>query len=89
MPGYSVRVDHGIERVAVMGRVAESVKVEGALEDVDRACRSGPLLTGWPAGVGMPHERFLRVGDMVRSWVERIGEMLHRMLDFEFDEQSY
>ena len=38
------------------------------------------ILTGSPAGVGMPYQRFLKSGDVVRLWIERIGEMSHRMV---------
>lgn len=38
------------------------------------------ILTGSPAGVGMPHQRFLKSGDTVKLWIERIGEMSHRMV---------
>lgn len=38
------------------------------------------ILTGSPAGVGMPYQRFLKSGDTVRLWIERIGEMSHRMV---------
>jgi 2-keto-4-pentenoate hydratase/2-oxohepta-3-ene-1,7-dioic acid hydratase in catechol pathway len=38
------------------------------------------ILTGTPAGVGMPYQRFLKSGDTVRLWIERIGEMSHRMV---------
>lgn len=38
------------------------------------------ILTGTPAGVGMPYQRFLKAGDTVRLWIERIGEMSHRMV---------
>lgn len=31
------------------------------------------ILTGTPAGVGMARQRFLRGGDVVRQWIERIG----------------
>lgn len=171
MPGYSVRVDHEIELVAVMGKAAKNVKVEDALGYVagytiandlsarevgrpltpqgspfhydwitmkcfDGACPLGPwivpaaevgdpqrlamklwvndvlmqdsstdqmifnvaeqiawlssrltlqpgdlILTGSPAGVGVPHGRFLKAGDTVRLWIERVGEMSHRMVE--------
>jgi len=32
------------------------------------------ILTGTPAGVGMARQRFLRQGDVVRQWIENIGE---------------
>lgn len=32
------------------------------------------ILTGTPAGVGMARNRFLRPGDSVRHWIEKIGE---------------
>ena len=173
MPGYSARIDHEIELVAVMGRMAKNVTVEDALRHVagytiandlsarevgrpltpqgspfhydwitmkcfDGACPLGPwivpaadigdpqrlamklwvngvlmqdsstdrmifsvaeqiawlssrvtlqpgdlILTGSPAGVGVPHGRFLKAGDTVRLWIERIGEMSHRMVDVE------
>jgi len=35
------------------------------------------VLTGTPAGVGMPRGRFLRPGDTVRLWIESIGEFSH------------
>ena len=37
------------------------------------------VLTGTPAGVGMPRKRFLRPGETVRLWIESIGEFSHRM----------
>jgi len=42
--------------------------------------RPGDLvLTGTPAGVGMPRNRFLRPGETVRLWIEKIGELTHRV----------
>ena len=35
------------------------------------------ILTGTPAGVGMPRGRFLRPGETVRLWIEKIGELVH------------
>lgn len=32
------------------------------------------ILTGTPAGVGMPDNDFLRPGDVVKQWIENIGE---------------
>ena len=37
------------------------------------------ILTGTPAGVGMPRKRFLQPGETVRLWIEKIGELSHRM----------
>jgi 2-keto-4-pentenoate hydratase/2-oxohepta-3-ene-1,7-dioic acid hydratase in catechol pathway len=37
------------------------------------------VLTGTPAGVGMPRGRFLKPGDKVRLWIEKIGELSQRM----------
>jgi len=37
------------------------------------------VLTGTPAGVGMPRGRFLQPGDVVRLWIENIGEFSHRI----------
>ena len=37
------------------------------------------VLTGTPAGVGMPRKRFLNAGDSVKLWIEGIGEMTHTM----------
>jgi len=37
------------------------------------------VLTGTPAGVGMPRKRFLAPGDSVKLWIEGIGEMTHTM----------
>jgi 2-keto-4-pentenoate hydratase/2-oxohepta-3-ene-1,7-dioic acid hydratase in catechol pathway len=42
--------------------------------------RPGDLeLTGTPAGVGMPRKRFLQTGDKLRLYIERIGELTHRV----------
>jgi 2-keto-4-pentenoate hydratase/2-oxohepta-3-ene-1,7-dioic acid hydratase in catechol pathway len=38
------------------------------------------ILTGTPAGVGMPRGVFLKPGDVVKLWIERIGEMSHSVL---------
>ncbi|MBL0421877.1 fumarylacetoacetate hydrolase family protein [Ramlibacter sp. AW1] len=35
------------------------------------------VLTGTPAGVGMPWRRFLQPGERVRLWVEKVGEFQH------------
>jgi len=35
------------------------------------------VLTGTPAGVGLPRGRFLAPGDVVRLWIENIGEFSH------------
>jgi len=37
------------------------------------------VLTGTPAGVGLPRGRFLRSGDTVRLWIENIGEFSHKI----------
>jgi len=37
------------------------------------------ILTGTPAGVGLPRGRFLRAGESVRLWIEKIGELEHRV----------
>jgi len=37
------------------------------------------VLTGTPAGVGMPRGRFLRPGETVRLAIEKIGELVHRV----------
>ena len=37
------------------------------------------VLTGTPAGVGMPRNRFLQPGDTVRLYIEKIGELTHRV----------
>jgi 2-keto-4-pentenoate hydratase/2-oxohepta-3-ene-1,7-dioic acid hydratase in catechol pathway len=42
--------------------------------------RPGDLvLTGTPAGVGMPRKRFLQPGDKLRLYIEKIGELTHRV----------
>ncbi len=38
------------------------------------------ILTGTPAGVGMGRKLFLKSGDVVRLWIEGIGEMSHSMV---------
>jgi 2-keto-4-pentenoate hydratase/2-oxohepta-3-ene-1,7-dioic acid hydratase in catechol pathway len=37
------------------------------------------IMTGTPAGVGMPRKRFLRPGETVKLWIEKIGELEHRV----------
>jgi 2-keto-4-pentenoate hydratase/2-oxohepta-3-ene-1,7-dioic acid hydratase in catechol pathway len=37
------------------------------------------VLTGTPAGVGMPRRIFLKAGDTVKLWIEGIGELSHTM----------
>ncbi|PYN87110.1 MAG: 2-keto-4-pentenoate hydratase [Candidatus Rokuibacteriota bacterium] len=37
------------------------------------------VLTGTPAGVGMPRRVFLKPGDTVKLWIEGIGELRHTM----------
>jgi 2-keto-4-pentenoate hydratase/2-oxohepta-3-ene-1,7-dioic acid hydratase in catechol pathway len=37
------------------------------------------VLTGTPAGVGMPRNRFLQSGEIVRLEIEGIGELTHRV----------
>jgi len=37
------------------------------------------VLTGTPAGVGMPRRLFLKAGDTVKLWIESIGELSHTM----------
>ena len=44
--------------------------------------RPGDLVvTGTPAGVGMGRGRFLKAGETVRLWIEKIGEMSHTMVE--------
>jgi 2-keto-4-pentenoate hydratase/2-oxohepta-3-ene-1,7-dioic acid hydratase in catechol pathway len=38
------------------------------------------VLTGTPAGVGMGRKLFLKSGDVVKLWIEGIGEMSHSMV---------
>ncbi|HYR35314.1 MAG TPA: fumarylacetoacetate hydrolase family protein [Burkholderiales bacterium] len=37
------------------------------------------IMTGTPSGVGMPRKRFLRPGETVKLWIEKVGEFEHRM----------
>jgi len=37
------------------------------------------VLTGTPAGVGMGRGRFLKAGDVVKLWIEGIGELSNTM----------
>jgi len=37
------------------------------------------ILTGTPAGVGMPRRTFLKAGDTVKLWIESIGDLTHTM----------
>jgi 2-keto-4-pentenoate hydratase/2-oxohepta-3-ene-1,7-dioic acid hydratase in catechol pathway len=37
------------------------------------------ILTGTPAGVGMARREFLKAGDRVRVWIERIGTLTNTM----------
>jgi len=37
------------------------------------------ILTGTPAGVGAGRGEFLKAGDVVKLWVEKIGEIENRM----------
>ena len=37
------------------------------------------ILTGTPAGVGMGRQLFLKPGDVVKMWIEDIGELTHSM----------
>jgi len=38
------------------------------------------VLTGTPAGVGTPRRLFLKPGDTVKLWIERIGDLSHTMI---------
>ncbi len=38
------------------------------------------VLTGTPAGVGVPRRVFLKPGDTVKLWIEGIGELSHTMV---------
>lgn len=38
------------------------------------------VMTGTPAGTGMERDRFLRRGERVRTWIERIGEMSQEVM---------
>jgi 2-keto-4-pentenoate hydratase/2-oxohepta-3-ene-1,7-dioic acid hydratase in catechol pathway len=38
------------------------------------------ILTGTPAGVGMARKEFLKSGDMVRVWVEQVGELTNTLV---------
>lgn len=37
------------------------------------------VMTGTPAGTGMERDRFLKRGERVRTWIERIGEMVQEV----------
>jgi 2-keto-4-pentenoate hydratase/2-oxohepta-3-ene-1,7-dioic acid hydratase in catechol pathway len=38
------------------------------------------ILTGTPAGVGAGRDEFLKAGDVVKLWIEKIGEIENRMV---------
>ncbi len=38
------------------------------------------VLTGTPAGVGTPRNRFLKRGETVKMWIEKIGEISNKMV---------
>ena len=38
------------------------------------------VLTGTPAGVGMARKRFLKPGERLRVWIEKIGELRHEVV---------
>jgi 2-keto-4-pentenoate hydratase/2-oxohepta-3-ene-1,7-dioic acid hydratase in catechol pathway len=38
------------------------------------------ILTGTPAGVGMGRKLFLQQGDVVKLWIDKIGEFAHKMI---------
>jgi 2-keto-4-pentenoate hydratase/2-oxohepta-3-ene-1,7-dioic acid hydratase in catechol pathway len=38
------------------------------------------ILTGTPAGVGMARKEFLKSGDVVRVWVEQVGELTNTLV---------
>jgi 2-keto-4-pentenoate hydratase/2-oxohepta-3-ene-1,7-dioic acid hydratase in catechol pathway len=38
------------------------------------------ILTGTPAGVGMARKEFLKPGDLVRVWVEQVGELTNTLV---------
>ncbi len=37
------------------------------------------ILTGTPAGVGAARGEFLKSGDVVKLWIEKIGALMNRM----------
>ena len=37
------------------------------------------ILTGTPAGVGAGRGEFLKAGDVVRLWIENVGEISNKM----------
>ena len=37
------------------------------------------ILTGTPAGVGSARGEYLKAGDVVKLWIEDIGELTNRM----------
>jgi 2-keto-4-pentenoate hydratase/2-oxohepta-3-ene-1,7-dioic acid hydratase in catechol pathway len=37
------------------------------------------VLTGTPAGVGAGRGEFLKAGDVVKIWIEKIGEISNKM----------
>jgi 2-keto-4-pentenoate hydratase/2-oxohepta-3-ene-1,7-dioic acid hydratase in catechol pathway len=37
------------------------------------------IMTGTPAGVGAARQEFLKAGDTVKLWIEKIGELTNRM----------
>jgi 2-keto-4-pentenoate hydratase/2-oxohepta-3-ene-1,7-dioic acid hydratase in catechol pathway len=43
-------------------------------------CPGDLILTGTPAGVGAGRGEFLKAGDVVKLWVEKIGEIENRMV---------
>jgi 2-keto-4-pentenoate hydratase/2-oxohepta-3-ene-1,7-dioic acid hydratase in catechol pathway len=38
------------------------------------------ILTGTPAGVGLAKQEFLKAGDVVRLWIERIGTLTNTLV---------
>jgi 2-keto-4-pentenoate hydratase/2-oxohepta-3-ene-1,7-dioic acid hydratase in catechol pathway len=37
------------------------------------------ILTGTPAGVGSARGEFLKKGDVVKIWIEKVGELTNKM----------
>jgi len=76
-------------KLSVNGEVKQNARTSGMIFDLREQLVTlsaimtldpgDVVLTGTPAGVGMPRKRFLRPGESVKLWIEKIGELEHRV----------
>ncbi|MET8425153.1 fumarylacetoacetate hydrolase family protein [Nocardia sp. NPDC004860] len=91
VPGWQIGDPHDLTiRLTVNGEIKQEASTADMVITVPRLIAAASrvltlepgdvILTGTPAGVGMPHKTFLRVGDLVVTEIDGIGRLENAMV---------